>query len=327
MTYEKSPPSGDTLERARNSPGRECDKATKRLLRYASLKAVNCQIGAILGNLGHQELGQKLQSCSRYLAFRKYLFSGELKLLCGYFCNNHMLCSCCSAARSRRLLGRWLPSIFDKRTAHRVRHYLMTLTWPPPQVPHAVAEGPGGEIYKLRANLRAGQLAWAKLWKMRKNRRSGPLRDVLGAILSVEVTRGPAGWHPHFHILITMPRTKRVDAVELREAWEARTGGRQVRLDVLREESDIVEVFKYAVKPDDLGKDGRVCEASVLTRLQVWEALKGSRLIRGFGGYFNMDEPDLTQSETVEDLGEWVDLLFRWTGSSYVLEKEVRGNV
>lgn len=324
MTYEKSPRSGDTLQRAVKSPGRDCDSVTKRLTRYASLKNINCQIGVILGNLGHDELSEKLLSCSRYLAFRKYLATGELKLLCGYYCNKHMLCSCCSAARSRRLLGRWLPAIFDKRTTHRVRHYLLTLTWPPPPVPRAVAEGPGGEIYKLRANLRAGQSAWAKLWKMRKNRRSGPLRDVLGAILSVEVTRGPAGWHPHFHILVTMPRTKRIDAVEMRQGWEERTGGRQVRLDVLRQETDVVEVFKYAVKPADLDRTGRVDPAAVEVRLQVLQALKGMRLIRGYGGYFNLDEPDLTQSETVEDLGAWVDLLFKWTGSGYQLVKEVR---
>lgn len=323
MTTKKSPPSAGTLERASKTPGRENDKATKSLVRYASLKAINCQIGVICGNLGFRNLKEKLEGCGRFLAFRHYLDSGKLKLLSGYYCNVHMMCPCCSAARSRRLLGKWLPMLFDSKSVGRTRHYLLTLTWPPPRVPLAVAEGPEAEKYKLRANLAVGTKAWGKLWQMRKRRVSGPLRDVLGAILAIEVTKGPGGWHPHFHILVTLPKNRRVDATELRQAWQDRTGGTQIHLDVLRKESDVVEVFKYAVKPADLGNDGRVQVEAVETRLLIWKALSGRRFIRGYGCYYNVKEPDLTEQESVEDLGEWVDLLYRWTGTGYEFAREL----
>lgn len=325
MITKKSPPSAGTLERASKTPGRENDKATKSLVRYASLKAINCQIGVICGNLGFRNLKEKLEGCGRFLAFRHYLDSGKLKLLSGYYCNKHMLCPCCSAARSRRLLGKWLPILFDSKHRDRSRHYLLTLTWPPPAAPLAVSAGPQGEIYKLRANLALGMKEWGLLWQARRKRLKGPLKDVLGAILAVEVTKGPGGWHPHFHILITLPRNRRVDATELRQAWQLRTGGNQIHLDVLRKESDVVEVFKYAVKPADLGADGNVCQEAVETRLLVAEALSGSRLIRGYGCYYNVQEPDLTEQETVEDLGEWVTLIFRWTGEKYEFDREIPG--
>lgn len=327
MTTKKGRSSVQPLETPSKSPGAEYGKLTKKLERYASLKAVSSQIGVISGKLGYQNLSREIADCGRYLAFRHYLETGQYKLISGYYCNKHMLCPCCAAARSRRLLGKWLPLLFDSKSTARTRHYLITLTWPPPQVPLAVAVGPFSEIYKLRANLAVGTKAWGQLWKMRKNRLSGPLRDILGAILAIEVTKGPGGWHPHFHILATLPRNKRVDASELRSAWSIRTGGNQIQLDVLRKESDVVEVFKYAVKPADLGRDGNIQVESVRTRLQIYEALSGRRFIRGYGGYFNCKEPDLTENETVEDLGEWVDLLFGWTGTNYQLEREIPGYV
>lgn len=327
MRQEKRRPSAGTLETPSQCPDRGLDLTNKKLLKYARLKNLNCRIGVILGNLGRPDLQEKLESCGRFLAFRHYLFSGEWKLRSGYFCDKHMMCPPCSAARSRRLLARWLPAVFSKRNEAQCRHYLLTLTWPPPPVPRAVAEGPEAEQYKLRANLTLGLCSWNKLWKRRVNRRSGPLRAVKGAILATEITYGAGGWHPHFHILLTMPRNQRVDAVELRREWSALTGGLQVNLCVLKQESDVVEVFKYTVKPVDLGKGGTVDQASVETRLLINDTLAGCRLIRGYGFYHGVKEPDLTESEEIEDLGEWVDLIFQWMGRSYELVKTIPGGI
>lgn len=320
MNIKKGPESGDTLSKANNRPSQVDKSSTDKLAKYARLKSWNCQIGAILGREKQDtKLEQKLLSCGRFLSFNRYLFSGELKLTSGNYCNLHMLCPCCAAARSRRLLARWLPVVFNPAHEKRVRHYLLTLTWPPPAAPRAEVAEP---VSDLKANLSIGLTAWGKLWKRRKNRRTGPLQDVLGAILATEVTKGPAGWHPHFHILITMPRNKRISAADLRQEWHALTGGRQIRLDPLRTEADVVEVFKYAVKPADRGKEGLIDVAGVLIRHDIWTALSGSRLIRGYGGYFNVQDEDLTDPETVEDLGSWVELIFRWADSKYELVRE-----
>lgn len=324
MGVKKAPESGDTLSRGNYRSGERVNSLTVKLSKYARLKAVNCQIGAILGiETGDTKLEQKLAACGRFLIFREYLFSGQVKLHSGSYCNMHMLCPCCAAARSRRMLARWLPVVFDSRHQDRVRHYLLTLTWPPPRVPLAVAAGPEAEKYLLRRNLDVGIKAWGKLWKRRKNRSTGPLNAVLGAILATEVTQGPAGWHPHFHILVTLPRKCRINAADLRQDWCTLTGGRQIRLDPLVRESDVVEVFKYAVKPADLDKQGGVDRAGVMIRHQVWSSLRGARLIRGFGGYYNVEEEDLTQPETVEDIGDWLELVFQWMGKSYDLVREI----
>jgi hypothetical protein len=290
---------------------------TKKFKQYASRKRINCQIGVILGTeLDQPDLQKRLIGCGHYLEFRHYLETGNLKLSAGYYCNMHMLCPCCSAARSRRLLAKYLPLLFDTRHSYSRRHYMLTLTWPPPSQELALEAGPGD----LKASLAIGMKAWGKLWKRRTNRRTGPLQDVLGAILSVEVTKGPSGkWHPHFHVLVTMPRKYRISAAELRHEWDMLTGGRQLRLDPLLQESDVVEVFKYAVKPADLDKRGHTSTDGVRTRFQIYQALKGARLIRGFGCYFNVQDVDLRERESVEDLGKWMDLMFRWSGSQYEL--------
>jgi len=325
VNIKNGPQSGDTLSRACNRPARVDNSSTEKLRKYARLKGINCRIGAILEQeINDPILGEKLLSCGRFLSFRKFLFSGELKLTSGNFCNLHMLCPCCAAARSRRLLARWLPLIFNQRNQQHARHYLLTLTWPPPAVPLAVAEGAEGEKYKLRQNLSVGVKAWGKLWKRRKNRRTGPLTDVLGAILATEVTLGVAGWHPHFHILVTLPKNRRISVSNLREEWCTLTGGRQLRIDPLLRDSDVVEVFKYAVKPVDVNSQGCIDSKGVLVRYSVWTALKGSRFIRGYGAYYNVQEEDLTKPETVEDLGDWVDLIFRWIGFEYQLYKELK---
>ncbi len=290
---------------------------TKKFKQYASRKRVNCQIGVILGTeLNEPDLQKKLIGCGHYLEFRNYLETGSVKLSSGNYCNMHMLCPCCAAARSRRLLAKYLPLLFDTRHSYSRRHYMLTLTWPPPSETLASEAGPGD----LKASLAIGIKAWGKLWKRRTNRRTGPLWSVLGAILSVEVTKGPSGkWHPHFHVLVTMPRKSRISAVELREEWDILTGGRQLRLDPLLQESDVVEVFKYAVKPADLDKCGHTSTDGVRTRYQIYQALKGARLIRGFGCYYNVQDVDLRERESVEDLGKWLDLIFRWSGSDYEL--------
>jgi hypothetical protein len=290
---------------------------TKKFKQYASRKRVNCLIGGILGTeLDEPDLQKRLIGCGHYLEFRHYLDTGQLKLSVGYYCNMHMLCPCCAAARSRRLLAKYLPLLFDTRHSYSRRHYMLTLTWPPPSQELALEAGPGD----LKAALAIGIKAWGKLWARRKMRRTGPLQDVLGAILSVEIKIGKGGkWHPHFHILLTMPRKLRVSASELRHEWEMLTGGNQLQLDVLKQESDVVEVFKYAVKPEDLDKCGEASVEGVRTRLHIYQTMKGARLIRGFGCYFNIQDVDLRERESVEDLGNWLDLMFRWSGSDYEL--------
>ena len=323
MRHKKGPESVTADSEAKHS-GECMKKSTQNLAKYARLKRINCQIGATLENWD-SSLSRKVLGCGRYLLFREFVESGTISLACGNYCNAHLMCPCCSAARSRRLLAKWLPIVFSSRNQN-LRHYMLTLTWPPPREPECGSTGHAAgheEDNQLKRNLAIGMSAWGKLWNRKRKRLTGPFKAVLGAIVATEVTKGPAGWHPHFHVLISMRRTQRVDVNELREEWCKLTGGRQIRLDVLKTDSDVVEVFKYAVKPVDVDSSGRILEGAVQVRHQIYESLRGARLIRGYGIYFNCVEPDLEQAEEIEDLGDWVDLIFKWMGDNYALVETV----
>ena len=108
-----------------------------------------------------------------------------------------------------------------------------------------------------------------------------------------------------------MPRNVSIDVSELREEWSKLTAGRQIRLDRLKSESDVVECFKYAMKPADLVQ-GKIDPAGVAARYHVYKTLSGRRFIRGYGCYFGVKEPDLEQSETLDEVAEWMELLYRW---------------
>lgn len=323
LKHKKNPLSAATEKRGTSGDLLDRKKPTSLLFRYAMLKTWNCRIGAMVGQLGRLSESERLKACGRYIAFRQYLDNGKVKFVSGNFCNLHLLCPCCAAARSRRMLATWLPRIFCGKPA---THYMATFTWPPPAGPLAVAVGPGGDIYNLRRNLAVGLKGWSKLWERRKRRGNGPLKPVLGAIVSVEVTRGPSGaWHPHLHVLLTTGKgyKNRVDVVQLREDFFKLTGGKQVNLKYLAKETDVVEVLKYAVKPADLDKNGNVSQAAIADRITILDALRGRRLLRGYGIYYGATDPDLDQPEDVQDIGDWVDLIFEWTGKNYNLVKEI----
>jgi hypothetical protein len=80
-----------------------------------------------------------------------------------------------------------------------------------------------------------------------------------------------------------------------------------------------VEVFKYVVKPADLGKGGKLDSAGVMTRFEIWQALKGARLVRGFGCYYGVQDEDLTQPEDVQETAAYIELVFKWMDKTYSL--------
>ncbi len=312
---EKSPPSAGTEERGTSSDQTDRKTFTERLQKYASRKRKGCQIGAALCDVVLvPKLGNKVLACGRYLAFRKFHETGQADLLSGNFCNQHLLCVACAAARATRLRSKWEPII---HSFPETDLYMLTLTWPPPDVKLASAAGPGAEI---KANIAIGMAGWGKLWGNRRKHRKGALAGVLGAILAVEVTRGPAGWHPHFHSIVMLPRPQRVNVIELRGGWTKETGGRQIRLDRIHSAEDLREVFKYSVKPVELMANGQVNLMAVQDRYHIHQALKGMRLIRGYGAFHGVKdivdlnvEPELSDGET----GDYIDLFYRWSGNFY----------
>jgi hypothetical protein len=285
---------------------------TEKLDRYARLKAVNDTIQTWISqnhaSFGINQVkvwkaGDAMHHCGLLLHFRQYVGVPDARLIKADFCMKHLLCPLCSAARAHKLLRRYTPAVFGQQG---VNHFMVTHTWPS-----------GSD---LGERLALGQDGLAKLWMRKKRKNQGPFKDVLGMISSTEVTKGEAGWHPHFHNLVTLPKGKRIDVVYLRQEWDKLTGGRQIRIDPIKSESDLVEVLKYALKPLDLTKKTGIIEDQIRDRVQAFVELSGRRLLRSYGCYFGMDvEPDkLTEEEL--DL-PFLDFMFRWCDRSYRVVK------
>lgn len=297
-----------------------CSKnATRKQLSTLVAESIWCQFGTF------DELrtcADRLHGCATWLKFREHYPSEQVHLSAGNFCDQHLLCTPCAHQRSLELLRRYSPAIWH---GHKrpVRHYMVTLTWPS-QKPATHAAGGAPQV--LAAHKQAIQLALSvglsgvnRLWKRRKERRTGPLRELLGLVLATEATFNQEhGWHVHFHGVYSVPKdSPGVDVNELRLEWEKLTGGRQLRLDHISSEADLLEVFKYSVKPADLlkGESGRVNDAAIATRVAAWYGLRRKRLIRSYGCYFGLgDVEDLSNEiSPPEHLHEpYIEWLARW---------------
>jgi hypothetical protein len=266
-----------------------------------------------------QELVAKLRRCGAQLLLRQHLSSSRLQVRSGNFCQLRALCPCCDAARARRVILRFLAHL-DRAEADGGQHYLVTLTWPPPAAD--VQEGDARsaprrtaaeEVAALHVNLAVGLRGLSLLWERRRRKQQGPFRAVLGLIASVEVTRTRGDWHPHLHCIVTLPKGQRVCVKELRQEWEKLTGGRQLRIDPLTGRKGLLEAFKYALKPQEIGPGGKVDLRALWWRFLGFQALRGKRLLRTFGLYFGLDaEPDLIGPEPGPELHDYLDFISNW---------------
>lgn len=324
------PEAGGSIERSKPSGPSEHGKLTSTVERYARLKRAQSGVVAyIRGNTVDAEFGvlaDRLECCGTWLKFREYLRTGRVQLSEANFCDAHLLCVLCAAARSRYLVARYLPSIFSDPS---LGHYFLTLTFPPSARPvrdPSGAPADEAEIASLRSMLALGECAIRKLWERRRRKSQGPFRDVSGMIVSTEVSREGAGvdngWHVHFHCVVSLPRGKRVDASELRREWFKLTQGKQLHLDPLKGSNDLREAFKYAFKPLDVSGDGRAYENGLKWRLLAFKGLRRQRLIRSYGCYHGLGdvEPSESVGSDPSDLGDWLEWLARWMGDSYFVQ-------
>ena len=113
-------------------------------------------------------------------------------------------CPVCSWRRCRREYARLLAAV--RRAPHgRWVHVTLTL--------------PAHVSTSLSAGLDLLTAAWGRWCR-------SILRGALGWWRRVEVTRGPAGWHPHVHVLVLLPEGADLDPARVAAAW-----GRACRLD------------------------------------------------------------------------------------------------
>ncbi len=258
-----------------------------------------------------------MDSCGLALLLRQYVETGNVQLAEAHFCNLHLLCSLCAAGRSHKLITRFRPAVFSANL--RRQSYSLTLTLP---------SGPD-----LVERLEVLCAAVRKLWMRKKRKGNGPFRNVLGLICSIEITRSEKGWHPHMHCIATLDRPHRIDANELRAAWDPLTGGgRQLKLIHLKSDSDLLEVFKYALKPGELfppksSPETRKNGLWMPDRVEAWLLTRNRRFLRSYGIYRGLDpEPDSFLDQ--DELGSFVEFALFWMQSleTYYITKREGGH-
>ncbi len=293
-----------------NADSTPADKLTARSKRLFKLKKENAiAVGWMRRHAGGtpspgeiRKAAERMSCCGLSLMLRQYEKTGNVRLVKGHFCCIHMLCTLCAAARCRKLIQRFGPAIFADPNKH---HYFMTLTLPS-----------GFDLDERDEVLWAGV---RKLWMRAKRKGQGPLRNVLGMICSLEITFGDAGWHPHLHCIITLYKGRRVDTKEFGPAWLQLTGGKITHFLVLEEPHDLLEVFKYALKPGELfpPKNSQEPVKNGLwmpKRVEAWLLTRNRRFLRSYGIYRGLAaEPESLLDQ--EELGDFVEWLLLWSES------------
>jgi hypothetical protein len=288
----------------------------KRLCRYGNAKGHTSALIAEVGPERSLKLGLQFKAiteCGDWLRFRDYYTLGQIKLSGANFCKKHLVCSLCAIRRASRSMAAYLTRYqVIRKEVQGLSAHLATLTV---RNSHDLGEVLQHLLDCLRTLHR------------RRSRKNQPsiMHSVDGGVYSVELTYdGNTGWHPHVHAiwLSRDPAMHEQSATfRLRSEWEQITGDSfmcdirpilpQADLpdDIDPHAGGFAEVFKYTMKPTELGAD-RLVEA--------YPHLAGRRLIGSFGWFRGVPEPDdLADDLSAMDGFPYEEFLARFIAGSY----------
>lgn len=313
---ETPPPSVPASEKGKR--GRSSDFG-KRLSRYGTAKSHTVSVMEAIGPERAKELGlhwKRITECGNWLLFNNYFTVDKIKLVSSNFCHKHLVCSLCAIRRSSKLMASYLQKYQQIRAeVPSVSAHLATLTV---RNSHNLPE----VLKHLLDSLR--------LLNRRRNNASTPsiMDSVVGGVYAVELTHDETtGWHPHVHCIWLSKDPEMHDQAatyRLRAEWEQITGDSfmcDIRPivaesglpdDIDPHAGGFAEVFKYAMKPSQLGAD-RMIEAL--------PNLLGRRLVGSFGWLRGVPEPEnLADDLEAFDGLEYVEILARFMdGCRYVI--------
>lgn len=244
-----------------------------------------------------EKTADKLKTCTNWLLLGEHKKTAQVRVLKAFSCCQPYLCLYCQARRAKRIFNTYS----ERMEAVEGQHLHVTLTIPN-------TEDLAGGVHLLKDSFR-------KLWDRKKKKGQGPLRNALGAVVSVEITMGKDGlWHPHVHALITMKPEVHgfLDYAELRREWSKLTGGVQIFSRKIEDRNDLFEVLKYSVKPQEAGKDGLKNPA----RVEAWRLLAGKhiRLVQSYGCYQGAPNLEDIDAEEPFDAEDYRAFFYRWIG-------------
>ena len=264
-------------------------------------------------HLGEEKRAARVAACANRLQFSVFKRDGATyrKLVRTELCRDR-LCPLCQGQRSRKLYFR-LAEVYEQyRLANRSSQAaLLTLT-----IPNVNGAGLPEAVSELL-------LGFRRLWRRKKFKNAN---KAWFRALEVTVNREQKTFHPHIHVVVMLhPHYFKTDrdiymtTDEWRRIWRScmrrydikvvdirRIRPRKVsRKRYARTRDVLIEVTKYATKPDDLFRwngDKFVCDPAAIAALH--KALSGRRLV-SLGGLFRK----ISRSISAGDLEADDDLL------------------
>lgn len=315
------PPEMKTPPPAATDEGAKASDSGKRLNRYGTARKVT---NALLATISDAELlgvgiskPKLVRECGSALWFRDYYTIGKHKLTGGCFCRKTLICGLCAILRGGKLLASYLARLkLVQAIEPNLRPVMVTLS---------VLNGE--DLAERLAHLRHSM----KLLHGRRHNKKQPsvMHDVVGGVFSVEVVNNGNGWHPHAHAIWMVDANhpavtdSRLWALQkLSPEWHAITGDSYIvdarPVQPTDEESPYAkgfcEVFKYAVKPAELGRD---------RLLEAFPILSGQRLVASFGCFRGIKEP----TKLTDDLDglkglPYIEYFYRFVHGGYALAAE-----
>ena len=282
-----------------------------RLARYGTAKSHTMRLVLEMGSDPCAQAGirfKRILDCSTWLKFRDYYTGPGVKLHSANFCMNTLVCTLCAIRRASRNLSSYLERLQKiQKKNPELKPYLVTLT-----VRNTSTLSKGLE--HLTDSL--------KLLNRRRtdNKSNSLMREISGGVYSIEVTHSDAtGWHPHVHAIWLSESPP--DMYALRSEWEQITGDSFMcdvrpiqKIDNCPADIDpyvqgFAEVFKYALKPSELG---------AIKLLEAYPILKGKRLLGSFGLFRGVPQStELNDDLTGLDDLPYVEYLFNYLNGKY----------
>jgi hypothetical protein len=254
------------------------------------------------------KLSSQVAGCGSWLHVREWELSGESRLRNANFCKRFLICPCCAARRSAKLV-----------TPYAAKVAVIQDMFPgliPCMITLTIKNGPD-----LRERLLHLKASWCRMMAAKRKGASASGRHeliewnkVFGSIRAIEVKLGEGSglWHPHMHVFALV--TENISKFHLSAEWERFTGDSII---VHNRPCDngivpgLIEVLKYVSKPSELSPE---------LLYDLYQAAKGSRFVDPQGCLRGVPEPCIDSDDDDGLHGPFRDFIALWNGGGYGLQ-------